>query len=113
MLIDDSKPINGRLHEVLDPNGRFRVGGAGLNFISKVLAVHDPSKYTVFNGPVADVLGHFNYEIPRGYTPSEKYLEFAEMMRRFLRECGADNTLDLDAFFYNYWARIKKKTDTP
>ena len=70
-------------------------------------------KYTVFNRPIAEVLKHFNYDIPWGYKPAEQYLEFAEMMRRFLLECGAGNTLELGAFFYDYWARIKKKTDTP
>jgi HKD family nuclease len=100
-LVDDSTPIEARLHAVLD--GRYKVEGVGLNFLTKVLAVHDPLRFTVFNQPIAKALEHFKYERTRGYSQARRYLEFADLMRRFLRESGGRSCLDLDAFFYEYW----------
>jgi HKD family nuclease len=106
-LIDDSAPIEGRLHAVLE--GRYKVEGVGLNFLTKVLAVHDPSRFTVFNQPIAQALEHFKYERTRGYPPSQRYLEFADLMKRFLKESGGRSSLDLDNFFYEYWNKHLKK----
>ncbi len=108
-LVDDSKPLEARLEAVL--SGQHRVDGVGLNFLSKVLAVHDPMKFTVLNKPVAVALKHFEYEPTRGYSEAEHYLEFAELMQRFLRESGARSTLDLDAFFYEYWNKHLRRRD--
>src|SRR5205085_10214472 len=97
-LVDDSKPIQARLHAVL--SGRYKVDGVGLNFLTKVLAVHDPFRFTVFNKPIAQALEHFKYEQTWGYTRAQHYLEFADLMRQFLKESGGRSCLDLDAFFY-------------
>jgi hypothetical protein len=100
-LVDDSTPIEARLHAVL--RGRYKVEGVGLNFLTKILAVHDPLRFTVFNQPIAKALEHFKYERTRGYTAAQRYLEFADLMRRLLKESGGRSSLDLDAFFYEYW----------
>jgi HKD family nuclease len=100
-LVDDSAPIEARLHAVLE--GQFKVDGVGLNFLTKILAVHDPLRFTVFNQPIGKALEHFQYEQTRGYSPAQRYLEFAELMRRFLKESGGRSSLHLDAFFYDYW----------
>ena len=104
LLIDDSRPIERRLHAVLDSDGRYRVNGVSLNFVSKVLAAHDSSKYTVYNRPIAKALDEFNYEAPRGLTSAQKYHAYATEMKLFLDASGGLNTLYLDAFFYDYWA---------
>jgi HKD family nuclease len=106
-LVDDSAPIEARLHAVLA--GRYKVEGVGLNFLTKILAVHDPLKFTVFNQPIAQALEHFKYERTRGYSPAQRYLEFADLMRRFLKESGGRSSLDLDNFFYEYWDKHLKK----
>ena len=105
-LVDDSAPIEARLHAVLE--GRYKVDGVGLNFLTKVLAAHDPSRFTVFNQPIANALEQFKYERTRGYTQAQRYLEFATLMRRFLKESGGRSSLDLDNFFYEYWNRHLK-----
>jgi hypothetical protein len=63
-----SKPVEAPLDAVL--NGRYKVDGVGLNFLTKVLAVHDPLRFTVFNQPIAKTLEHFKYERTRGHTPA-------------------------------------------
>lgn len=98
------------MQAVLDPKGRFKVDGVGLNFISKVLAVHDDQEFTVHNAPIQEALAHFEYEPARGYTVSQKYIEFCNEMKRFQTETSARSSLDVDAFFYDYWERrIKPK----
>jgi HKD family nuclease len=101
-LTDDSKSLETRLEAVLD--GRYRVTGVGLNFLTKVLAAHAPSRFTVWNDVVRQALEDFGYEHARGLSKAQKYLEFAELMRRFLKASGARSTLELDAFFYEYYA---------
>lgn len=96
-LVDDSRSIEARLSSVLD--GKYQVNGVGLNFLTKVLAVHDPSEFTVFNKPVEEALKDFRYEPTRGRSKAQHYLEFADLMRRFLKESAGRSTLDLDAFF--------------
>lgn len=112
LLVNDSIPISQRLSSTLDTGGRLKVDGVGLNFISKVLAVHAPLEFTVHNDPIAKALKHFEYKMPHGYSKSQKYLEFCRLMRQFLSESGARNTLDLDAFFYDYWERLIKPAES-
>lgn len=76
-----------------------------------MLAVHAPGEFTVYNDPIAKALKHFEYKVPRGYSNSQKYLEFCALMRRFLAESGARSTLDLDAFFFDYWERFIKPAE--
>jgi hypothetical protein len=106
-LVDDSWPIEARLDAVL--TGRYRVKGVGLNFLTKVLTAHEPSKFTVWNDVIKQALDGFGYEHSRGLTKAQKYLEFAELMRRFLKDSGAPSTLALDAFFYEYYDKNVKE----
>ena len=66
LLVDNSKPIEARLEAVL--NGRYRVDGIGLTFLTKVLAAHDPSKFTVWNDVIRQAFGDFGYEHSRGLS---------------------------------------------
>jgi HKD family nuclease len=106
-LIDDSIPIEQRLTEVFD--GKYRVEGVGNNFVTKVLAIHDPMNFTVDNDPVFKALNHFEYDMPRGNTPAQQYLEFARLMKEFRIASGAKNSLYVDAFFYDFWEHHIKK----
>ncbi|MBV9157773.1 MAG: hypothetical protein JO097_16025 [Acidobacteriaceae bacterium] len=100
-LIDDSIPIEQRLTEVFD--GKYRVEGVGKNFLTKVLAVHDPLNFTVDNNPVSKALKHFEYDVPPRCTRAQRYLDFARVMKDFRIASGAKNSLYVDAFFYDFW----------
>jgi len=101
-LVDDSLPPAERLSTILDPGGKYRLKGIGRNIVSKVLAVHRPKLWPVYNLPVAETLDAFEYQLPRGMSPSAKYLAFAELMRKFRAESGAPDMLALDCFFFWY-----------
>jgi hypothetical protein len=100
-LVDDSISIERRLTEVLE--GKYRVEGVSNNFLTKVLAVHDPMNFTVDNAPVFKALKHFEYDMPRGYTAAQQYLEFARLMKEFRIASSAKNSFYVDAFFYDFW----------
>ena len=100
-LIDDSKPVEARLDEVL--NGKYRVHRVGPAFFTKILAVHDAKNLPVWNKVVEQAMNDFGYEKARGSSQGEQYLEFAKLMRRFREESGARSMLDLDAFFYEHY----------
>lgn len=63
-LVDDSKPIGTRLDAVL--NGKYKVERVGLNFLTKVLAVHNPIQFAVWNKVVEAAMKDFGYETARG-----------------------------------------------
>jgi len=107
-LLDETQPVDHRLDAILLKRGRFHVDGVGLNLLSKVLAVHDPRQWPVFNDPVRQTLKHFDYEAPRGASKGGKYRAFAELMQKFKRESGARNMLMLDPVFYNFYAENLK-----
>ncbi len=110
-LLDETQPVDHRLDAILLKQGRFHVDGVGLNLLSKVLAVHNPRQWPVFNDPVRQTLKHFDYEAPRGASKGGKYRAFAELMQKFKRETGARNMLMLDPVFYNFYAeKLKHRT---
>lgn len=106
-LVDESVPPERRLSAILDPGGEFRIEGIGRNIVSKVLAVHRPKVWPVYNHPVAETLDAFEYQLPRGMAASSRYLAFAEMMRKFMRESGAPDMLALDCFFF-WYSRLRE-----
>jgi HKD family nuclease len=95
------------LGEFLSPNGKFRITGLGLNIISKILAVHAPLKWAVYNSPVADALRRFGYVPRRGASPAAKFIAFKEMMETFKSATGLPDAYALDAFFYDEYRKLK------
>jgi HKD family nuclease len=102
-----SEDTRSGLHDLLASNGRYHIPRFGLNAISKILAVHAPKKWTVYNGPVEKVLRSFGYVPPRGGTTADKYFAFTDMMDRFKKETGAEDAYALDAFFLHYSLFLK------
>jgi HKD family nuclease len=107
LLVDDAKPIQERLSTILDKRGSFHIPGLRLNTVSKILAIHDPSKWPVYNAPVETTLRHFGYKPPRGVGLAGRYEAFAKLMQDFMKECGAKDVCALDWFFY--WFAQEKK----
>jgi HKD family nuclease len=102
--------VGANLNELLLPSGRYHISGLGLNAISKVLAVHAPAQWTVYNKPVEKTLRSFGYVSPRGGTAADKYFAFTKMMDKFKEETGAEDAFALDAFFADHYFRKLKKS---
>jgi HKD family nuclease len=104
--------VGAHLNELLLPSGRYHIQGLGLNAITKVLAVHAPTQWTVYNKPVEKTLRSFGYVSPRGGTPADKYFAFTKMMDKFKEETGAEDAFALDSFFAHYYfGNLKKSSD--
>jgi HKD family nuclease len=106
---------DGQLPKVLEGfltrRGKYQINGLGLNAISKVLAVHAPEKWTVYNRPVAEALKEFGYIAPRGASQTEKFLTFTQMMDTFKTATGLSDAYALDAFFYDVYSRLKSTVE--
>ena len=96
------------LESLLSENGRFHINGLGLNTISKVLAIHAPDRFAVYNTPVEKTLRSFGYTPPSGVTKAGKYLAYNRMMDRFKEVTGLRDAYALDVFFYHYAQELKK-----
>lgn len=96
------------LEALLSEKGRFHINGLGLNTISKVLAVHAPDRFAVYNTPVDKTLRSFGYVPPRGATKAGKYLAYNRMMDKFKKATGLGDAYALDLFFYHHAQELKK-----
>jgi hypothetical protein len=101
------------LKELLEPDGKFKVKGASLNTISKILATHDPSSWPVFNNKAKEVWRDFGYKEPRGATITDSYLAYRDLMNKFRLDCEAEgckdvDTFALDAFILKWAGRLDK-----
>ena len=103
ILTDDSTDIRSRLRRVL--SGDAKVDGIGSNVITKVLTVHDRTRWPVYNSLVHGVLEGYGYELPRGLSKAEKYLKFAKLMQEFVHDTKAKDVYALDRFFISEHAR--------
>lgn len=96
------------LDALLSEIGKFHIKGLGLNTISKVLAVHAPDRFAVYNTPVDETLRSFGYVPPRGATKAGKYLAYNRMMDKFKEVTGLRDAYALDVFFYHHAQKLKK-----
>ena len=97
ILTDESKDIRFRLQAVL--SGDAKVDGIGINVITKVLTIHDRTRWPVYNSRVQGVLTAYGYELPRGLSKADKYLAYAKLMGQFVRDTNAKDVYALDGFF--------------
>ncbi|MDF7824106.1 phospholipase D-like domain-containing protein [Pontiellaceae bacterium B12227] len=100
ILADKSLNVADRVDAVLDPSKASHVTHLGINAVTKILASMEPKKYPVWNAPVKKALAYFGYESPRGASVGQKYAAYAELMKKFMKDCGAPDMLALDCFFY-------------
>lgn len=82
------------------------IPGIKRNLATKLLAVYNPEKYVVVNGPVERALRAFGYDIELGSRITGKgYAIFLQSLRAFIEEAeaiGLHAAPALDAFFYKY-----------
>jgi hypothetical protein len=107
-LVSDIAPDVERLSSLLDKRGKYRIRGLGINVVSKVLAVHNPATWPVYNDVVERTLEHFGYEAPRGVGMVGRYLLYSAEMRKFMQAVGETDMLALDSFFRWYYDKLKK-----
>ncbi len=105
------RPNANSLDAFLSKSGQFHIDGLGLNAITKILAVHNPTKWFVYNNPVAASLKNFGYAAPRGKSEAEKLMAYNAMMEKLRGETDAKDAFALDCFFFHYDQYLKRKPD--
>jgi len=100
-LVDETLPIHDRIDALLDPARTTYVRHLGLAAVSKILAVHQPNKWPIYNKKVEQALRHFGYSGTGTLSPGSKYAAYAKLMQEFQRETRASDMLHIDRFFYS------------
>lgn len=111
-LVSQGEGASTVLNEFLSKNGKFHIEGLGLNVVTKILAVHRPLRWAVYNAAMHKALRKFGYIAPRGGSPADKLIAFTQMMERFKLSTGLQDAYALDAFFYHVYEQLKS-TGTP
>jgi hypothetical protein len=107
-LTGEEAQVPNALEKLFSRGGKFRIKGLGLNVVSKILAVHAPAKWAVYNGPVDKALRSFGYVPPRGASLAAKYIAYTRMMEEFKSATGLPDAYALDAFFYDVHLNLAK-----
>jgi HKD family nuclease len=107
-LFGEQQAIEERLPELMERHGNLHVRGVGPHLISKFLVAHDPKRWFIYDDRVAKVLESFGFSYSGKSGPTALYLAFAEAMRSFKDDCGAEDSVALDAFLSDrYEKRFK------
>lgn len=98
MLCDDSIDIALRYDSAL--NGKLKIRGVSESLISKILIIHDPSKYFVKNNKTTLALKKFGIELPRGLSKGEKYKITTKVLQDICKETKIKDLTVLDYYLY-------------
>jgi hypothetical protein len=96
-----AKSTERSIDDLISDGGKYKVSGMGINLVSKILAVHAPTKWAVLNEPVKAALQGYGYTSPRGLSKAQRYMEFNRLMQRFKRETGLQDAFAVDCFFFH------------
>ncbi len=81
LLCDDDESIEERYKAATE---EYKIRGCDKNMITKVLAVHDPQKYMLWNGVTEEIMHRYDIRFERGTKEYQKYghlcIEFKEII---------------------------------
>lgn len=92
MLCDDNLSITQKYEYAAT---KYKVPGCGKNIITKILAVHNPKEYFVWNKAIDDALKHFAFTSTRN-KPWDKYELFCSFFKSIYKEVGIKDFAVLD-----------------
>ncbi len=92
MLCDDTLSTAKKYEYALT---KYRVLGCGKNIITKILAVHNPKEYFVWNKAIDDVLKKFDFQCFR-YKAWDKYATFCNFFKSINQEVDIKDFAVLD-----------------
>lgn len=92
MLCDDTLSTAKKYEYALT---KYKVSGCGKNIITKILAVHNPKEYFVWNKAIDDVLKKFDFQCSRNKA-WDKYAKFCDFFKSINQEVDIKNFAVLD-----------------
>lgn len=92
MLCDDTLTTSQRYEYA---NTKYKVPGCGKNIITKILAVHNPKEYFVWNNAIDKTLKKYKFRCARN-KKWDKYAEFCTFFKSIYEEVGIKDFTVLD-----------------
>ena len=97
MLCNDDESIEKRYRAATE---EYKIRGCDKNMITKVLAVHDPQKYMLWNGVTEDIMDKYDIRFERGTKEYQKYSHLCEEFKDIISELKIKDFVVLDLMMF-------------
>lgn len=97
MLCNDDESIEKRYRAATE---EYKIRGCDKNMITKVLAVHDPQKYMLWNGVTEDIMDKYDIRFERGTKEYQKYGHLCEEFKEIISELKIKDFVVLDLMMF-------------
>lgn len=97
MLCNDDESIEKRYRDATE---EYKIRGCDKNMITKVLAVHDPQKYMLWNGVTEDIMDKYDIRFERGTKEYQKYGHLCEEFKEIISELKIKDFVVLDLMMF-------------
>lgn len=96
-LCNDDESIEERYRAATE---EYKIRGCDKNMITKVLAVHDPQKYMLWNGVTEDIMHKYNIRFERGTKEYQKYGYLCAEFKEIISELKIKDFVVLDLMMF-------------
>lgn len=97
-LCNDDESIEERYRAATE---EYKIRGCDKNMITKVLAVHDPQKYMLWNGVTDDIMNKYDIRFERGTKEYQKYGHLCAEFKEIISELKIKDFVVLDSMMFD------------
>lgn len=98
LLCNDDESIEERYRAATE---EYKIRGCDKNMITKVLAVHDPQKYMLWNEVTEDILHKYDIRFERGTKKCQKYAHLCTEFKEIISELKIKDFVVLDLMMFD------------
>lgn len=102
-LINETKPIEDRINNTCNKSGEFYTFGVRKGLVTKVLNMHKPKLYPVWNNASHNTLNHYGMSFNWGLNRGEKYRLICNTLKEIESKIKIENLSVLDKFLFDYF----------
>lgn len=97
LLCNDDESIEERYRAATE---EYKIRGCNKNMITKVLAVHDPLKYMLWNGVTEEIMHKYDIRFDRGTKEYQKYGHLCAEFKEIISELKIKDFVVLDLMMF-------------
>lgn len=97
LLCNDDESIEKRYRAATE---EYKIRGCDKNMITKVLAVHDPQRYMLWNGVTEDIMRKYDIRFERGTKEYQKYGYLCTEFKEIISELKIKDFVVLDLMMF-------------
>lgn len=97
LLCNDDESIEERYRAATE---EYKIRGCNKNMITKVLAVHNPQKYMLWNGVTEEIMHKYDIRFERGTKESQKYSHLCVEFKEIISELKIKDFVVLDLMMF-------------